>query len=63
MHPGPLLHDVLYGDSNRTYELAEFSYAAGPVADSDLELDQPPLGRQPALQAAAQDRRVDVAAG
>lgn len=62
MHPGALLYDVFNGDASRRDEFAQLSDASRPVGDSHLELDETLLRRQPALQAAAQDRRVDVAA-
>lgn len=62
MDPSALLHDVFDGDAGGRDEFAELGDAPGAVADRDLELHEALLGRQPALQAAAQDRRVDVAA-
>lgn len=62
MHPGAFLHDVFDGDADAGDELAEFSDAPGSVAHSHFELDQAPLGRQPALQASTQDCGVYVAA-
>lgn len=60
--PGALVLDVLDGDAQPGELCAQLRDAAGPVAQRHRELDEPAVHGQPALQAAAQHRGVDVAA-
>ena len=61
LEPGPLVEDIFDADAEIGQDSGEFGDATGTVGDGDGEFDQTAVDGQTALQAAAQDRRVDVA--
>ena len=56
------MDDVLDGHANRGQRPRQLGDAARPVAHSHRELDQAAVGGQAAVEAAPEDRGVDVAA-
>ncbi len=55
------MHHVLDGDSTGTDDPGQLGDAARPIAYGHIELNQAAVGGQASLQAAAEDRCINVA--